>query len=87
VSILPSSAEATDEGLRPLVTGVAGGCYILDCGRDRLYELIRSGVIESYLEGRARKVVIASLYAYVANRRTASKQFKRARYLRNAAEP
>jgi hypothetical protein len=34
-------------------------------GMTRLYELINSGEIESYTDGKARKVVVASLKAYV----------------------
>jgi len=48
---------------KPLVTGVNGGCRMLDCSRDYLYGLLNSGEIESYLDGRARKIVIASIEA------------------------
>ncbi|CEG09782.1 hypothetical protein BN961_03214 [Afipia felis] len=34
-------------------------------GMTRLYELINAGEIESYRDGKARKVVVASLKAYV----------------------
>jgi excisionase family DNA binding protein len=34
-------------------------------GMTRLYELIKSGEIESYRDGKARKIVVASLKAYV----------------------
>ncbi len=34
-------------------------------GMTRLYELIKSGEIDSYRDGKARKVVVASLKAYV----------------------
>jgi hypothetical protein len=34
-------------------------------GMTRLYELINAGEIESYTDGKARKVVVASLKAYV----------------------
>lgn len=75
-----SISTGLPEDVKRLVTSVSGACYALDCGRDRLYELLNSGQIESYLDGRSRKVVVASLDAYVARRLDASKEFERARY-------
>ena len=34
-------------------------------GMTRLYQLINAGEIESYRDGKARKIVVASLKAYV----------------------
>jgi excisionase family DNA binding protein len=65
-----------------LVTTVSAACYTLEIGKDRLYELLNTGEIESYLDGRARRIVVASLKGYVAKRVRASKQFERARYPR-----
>jgi hypothetical protein len=63
------------------ITNVNGACAALDCGRDRLYDLLNSGAIESYLDGRSRKVVVASIDAYIARRVEASnKRWERARY-------
>jgi hypothetical protein len=59
---------------------VSGACYALDCGRDRLYDLLNSGAIESFLDGRSRKIVVVSLEDYVARRLAESKQFERSRY-------
>lgn len=70
------------EGRTRLVGSVDDVCFILDGGRDEVYELIRSGEIDSFLDGRRRKIVLASVEAYVARRLKASKQksFERARY-------
>ena len=38
---------------------------MLDCGRTRLYELINAKELESYLDGKARKITVASIYARV----------------------
>jgi hypothetical protein len=43
-------------------------------------DLLHAGAIESYLDGAARRIVIASLEAYVARRRASSTQFEHARY-------
>jgi excisionase family DNA binding protein len=71
---------ATPKESRQLVTSVAGACHALSCGRDRLYSLLGSGEIESYTDGRSRKIVVASIESYIARRLEASKQFERARY-------
>lgn len=72
---------------RPLVMGVNDTCRALDCSRDRLYGLIREGLIESFLDGpRVRKVVVASVDRYIANRVKASKKFERARYPARSAD-
>ena len=77
----PSAAGSFRSNLKPLVTDVPGSQKVLNCGRDQVYDLMRAGEIESYLDGRARRIIIASLEAYVARRREASKQqFERARY-------
>jgi excisionase family DNA binding protein len=50
-------------------------------GKDRLYELLNSGEIESYLDGRSRKIVLASVDAYIDRQIAQSKgSFQRGRY-------
>ena len=66
--------------LKPLVTDVRGACQMLDCGHDQIYALLHAGEIASYLDGRARRIVIASLDDYVTRRRQSSTQFQHARY-------
>jgi hypothetical protein len=48
-------------------------CYLLDCGTTHLYELIDNDEIESFLDGRSRKIVVASIHRLIA-KRLASKQ-------------
>jgi hypothetical protein len=60
--------ENNDE-LRPLATSVKGACRILDCGPTRMNELIKSRVVESYKDGKSRKLVVQSLIDYVARLR------------------
>jgi len=59
------------------IVGVEAACYALGCGGDRLYELLNSGEIESYLDGKSRKIVVASIDRYIAHRLESSKQFER----------
>jgi len=53
-----------------LVLGVPfkQGCKIIGVGPTRGYELVNLGEIESYRDGKARKLVFASLKAYVERR-------------------
>ena len=39
---------------------------MLGCGNTRGYELLAAGELESFLDGRARKITVASIHAYVA---------------------
>jgi hypothetical protein len=43
-------------------------CYLLDCGTTHLYELIDNGELESFLDGRSRKIVVASIHRLIAKR-------------------
>jgi hypothetical protein len=43
-------------------------CYLLDCGITRLYELLDQGELESFLDGRSRKITVESIRCYVAKR-------------------
>jgi excisionase family DNA binding protein len=58
------------------IVGVQAACYALGCGRDRLYELLSTGEIESYLDGKSRKIVVASIDRYITRRLESSKQFE-----------
>jgi excisionase family DNA binding protein len=63
-----------------LVTSVNGACILLNKARDRVYALIKSGDLESYLDGRARRITTASIKDYIGRKLAASKGFERARY-------
>jgi hypothetical protein len=41
---------------------------ILDVGNTRLYELLNEKKLDSYLDGRSRKISVASIRRYVAER-------------------
>jgi len=50
---------------KTLVVRPAQACKMLQMGREQLYKLINSGELESYTEGRARKIEVASIRAYI----------------------
>ena len=39
--------------------------HLLNCGHTRLYEMIGAGDIESFMDGGARKITVASIEAYI----------------------
>jgi hypothetical protein len=39
--------------------------FVLDCGVTRVYELIKSGELESYKEGTSRKITTRSIRARI----------------------
>ena len=38
---------------------------MLDIGNTRGYELLKAGELESYMEGRARRITVRSIQAYI----------------------
>jgi hypothetical protein len=65
---IPRPARAGDPLLEiePLVVKAKVARRLLGCGNTRLHELLGSGEIESYLDGRSRMVVLTSIKSYVA---------------------
>jgi hypothetical protein len=52
----------------PLTVKPSKACVMLDCGLTRLYELMNSGELVSFLDGRSRKITVASIESYIAKR-------------------
>ncbi|WP_338688058.1 DNA-binding protein [Bradyrhizobium sp. 26S5] len=53
---------------RPIVASVNETMSALKIGRAKLYELLNSGELESYLEGASRKIPWRSIEIYVQRR-------------------
>jgi excisionase family DNA binding protein len=49
----------------PRITNMDGARTMLGRSRDFIYELVRAGEIESFIDGKSRKFVIASIDAYI----------------------
>ena len=63
------SVHSTDLGQdEPLVVSPRRARHLLDCGNTRFYELLAAGELESFKDGKSRKVTMASIRAYVARR-------------------
>jgi excisionase family DNA binding protein len=48
-----------------VVVGPSKAMTMLDCGRTYLYELLAAGELESYRDGKSRKITVASIYARI----------------------
>lgn len=52
----------------PLVVSPRRARRMLDCGNTRLYELLKDKHLESYVDGRSRKITVVSIHRYIALR-------------------
>src|SRR5262252_5962179 len=70
---MPSTSAALPaarptESPEPYVVKPREACRLLACGTTRLYELIGAGEIDSFLDGRSRKIAVESIRRYIARR-------------------
>ena len=54
-------SSATEIVLEPLGVKPKVACGLIPCGTTRLYELLASGELDSYLDGRSRIITTASI--------------------------
>jgi excisionase family DNA binding protein len=59
-------------GDEPLVVSPRRARRMLDCGNTRLYELIAARELETYKDGKSRKITVASIKQFIARRVEAS---------------
>jgi hypothetical protein len=52
----------------PLLAKPKEARRMLACGNTRLYELLGTGELESFLDGRSRKITVDSIRRYIAQR-------------------
>jgi hypothetical protein len=58
----------TDDPVKPLVVGMSTAQALLDTGLDSLYQLIKAGELDSYLEGKRRKITMDSIERLIGKR-------------------
>jgi hypothetical protein len=68
---IPSTGLSNDG---PLVVSPRRARHLLDMGNTRLYELLAAGELDSFLDGRSRKITIESIHRYISRRLVASRQ-------------
>ena len=57
-----------DDQPEPLVVRPRVAWRLLDCGNAYGYRLIAAGELESYRDGRARKITVESIHRYIKRR-------------------
>jgi hypothetical protein len=57
-----------------LLVSPATARAMLECGQTRLYQLLAAGELDSFLDGRSRKILVASIHAYVRRKLEASRK-------------
>ena len=57
-----------DDHLDPLVVRPRVAWRLLDCGNAYGYRLIAAGELETYRDGRARKITVNSIHRYIERR-------------------
>jgi excisionase family DNA binding protein len=65
---MQSIARCRDADDEPLLVRPKQACWLLSCGNTHLYELVKSGEIVSFRDGRSRKIVMASLKSFIERR-------------------
>lgn len=61
-----ASGRTAGNNLEPLAVSPKQACLLLGVGTTRLYQLLASGELASYHEGRARRITMASIRSHVA---------------------
>lgn len=67
-----SKLSGAIDGLSPLAVSPNKACFLLTCGKTKLYAEIEAGELESYLDGRSRRITMESIRHYIKKRLAAS---------------
>jgi hypothetical protein len=62
------STGLSESEFGPLVVKPKTAWKMLGCGNTRGYELLAAGELDSFLDGRSRKITVASISAYITRR-------------------
>jgi hypothetical protein len=60
-----TSESPTARAEFPLVVSPSKAMAMLDCGRTHLYKMLNTKQLESYLDGKSRKITVASIQAHI----------------------
>jgi hypothetical protein len=63
-----SSTGPSDWDLGPLVVKPKVAWMMIQCSNTRGYELLAAGELDSFLDGRSRKITVESIHRYIARR-------------------
>jgi Helix-turn-helix domain len=63
---MPQTTADRSDRPTPIAVKTANACRMLDCGPTQLYKLMNQGRLQSFKDGKHRKILVASIMAYVA---------------------
>jgi hypothetical protein len=58
----------TGKKVEPLLVRPRDAWHMLGCGNTYGYALLNTGELESFMEGRARKITVESIHRYIARK-------------------
>jgi hypothetical protein len=64
--------EVTSRHIEPLLVGPGEAWKMLRCGNTYGYGLLSSGELDSFLDGKKRKITVASIHRYIARKLAAA---------------
>ena len=64
----PEVTGRSTAAVEPLLVRPRDAWRMLGCGNTRGYELLAGGELEHFLDGRSRKITVASIHRYIARR-------------------
>ena len=67
---MPVCGTASPNNPEPLVVKPKAAWLLLACSKTRGYELLAAGELDSFLDGRSRKITVASIRRYIEQRLT-----------------
>jgi hypothetical protein len=66
---MPISSKVPSD-IAPLIVKPREARCMLACGNTRLYELLAAEELESFVDGRSRKITVESIRRYIARRQS-----------------
>ena len=63
-----STGLSRQEKHAALAVAPRAASHMLSLSLSKVYELLRNGELDSYSDGKARRVIVASIYAYIERR-------------------
>jgi hypothetical protein len=70
---MPVCDTVSPNNPEPLVVKPKAAWQLLACSKTRGYELLAAGALDSFLDGRSRKITVASIRRYIEQRLTPTK--------------
>jgi hypothetical protein len=77
--VRPTKRERAVEP-RALVTDANGAAAMIGKCKSEVYDLLHRGELESYLDGRARRITISSIRSYIDRKVKSASTFERERF-------